>query len=245
MTRSSTGPSPSSPPTTALLIDPARALKPRDKARVERPVPYARDSFFAGRADEFASEVHMQTDAVRWCRDVANVGRCRGPRRRGPSGPVRRPKRATCCWPLPAHALRAGVVDTVKVQPDIHVKVGKALYSMPWRYIGKVVDAQQGTRTVEFFLDGTLVKTHVRIEKGKQTDYNDYPPEKIAFLHAQPGLVPPPGRRDRAVGRRAGRGPHGGQRPLSPAQRPRGGPPGRQIRRRAHQRGVSPGPPGR
>ena len=32
------------------LIDPARVLKPRDKARVERPVPYARDSFFAGRA---------------------------------------------------------------------------------------------------------------------------------------------------------------------------------------------------
>ena len=35
------------------LIDPARALKPRDKGRVERPVPYARDSFFAGRAEEF------------------------------------------------------------------------------------------------------------------------------------------------------------------------------------------------
>ena len=35
------------------LIDPARALKPRDKARVERPMPYVRDSFWRGR--EFTS----------------------------------------------------------------------------------------------------------------------------------------------------------------------------------------------
>jgi hypothetical protein len=64
--------------------------------------------------------------------------------------------------------------------------VGKALYSIPWRYIGKSLDAKAATRTVEFFLNGTLVKTHVRIEKGKQTDYSDYPPEKIAFLQRNP-----------------------------------------------------------
>lgn len=28
------------------LVDPAWALKPRDKARVERPIPYVRDSFY-------------------------------------------------------------------------------------------------------------------------------------------------------------------------------------------------------
>ena len=37
------------------LIDPARARKPKDKPRIERPMPYIRDSFFAGR--EFASLV--------------------------------------------------------------------------------------------------------------------------------------------------------------------------------------------
>ena len=64
--------------------------------------------------------------------------------------------------------------------------MSKALYSIPWRYIGKELDAKEGQRTVEFFLDGALVKTHVRIEKGKQTDYSDYPPEKIAFLQRNP-----------------------------------------------------------
>ncbi len=44
------------------LIDPARARKPKDKdkdkPRVERPMPYIRDSFFAGR--HFTSLPQMQ-----------------------------------------------------------------------------------------------------------------------------------------------------------------------------------------
>ena len=57
------------------LIDPARALKPRDKARVERPMPYVRDSFWRGR--EFTSIEQMQADAVRWCTEVAGQRHCR------------------------------------------------------------------------------------------------------------------------------------------------------------------------
>ena len=46
------------------LIDPARAGKPKDKPRIERPMPYVRDSFFAGR--QFGSLPQMQADAIRW-----------------------------------------------------------------------------------------------------------------------------------------------------------------------------------
>jgi hypothetical protein len=34
---------------------------------------------------------------------------------------------------------------------------------------------------VQFFIGGQLVKTHPRKVRGKQTDFGDYPPEKIAF----------------------------------------------------------------
>jgi transposase len=44
------------------LIDPARAQKPKDKPRVERMMPYVRDSFWRGRT--FGSVVDMQTRAV-------------------------------------------------------------------------------------------------------------------------------------------------------------------------------------
>ena len=45
-----------------MLIDPARARKPKDKPRVERPIPHVRDSFFAGR--DFASLQAMREAAA-------------------------------------------------------------------------------------------------------------------------------------------------------------------------------------
>jgi transposase len=57
------------------LVDPARSRKPRDKAQVERPMPYIRDSFWRGR--EFTSMAQMQADAERWCTEVAGQRACR------------------------------------------------------------------------------------------------------------------------------------------------------------------------
>jgi len=36
------------------------------------------------------------------------------------------------------------------------------------------------------FVDARLVKTHRRIAKGRQTDWGDYPPEKVAFFMRTP-----------------------------------------------------------
>jgi hypothetical protein len=58
------------------LIDPARARKPKDKPRIERPMPYIRDSFFAGR--QFASVAQMQADALRWATEVYGRHKHRG-----------------------------------------------------------------------------------------------------------------------------------------------------------------------
>ena len=167
------------------LIDPARVAKPRDKARVERMVPYARDSFFAGRAEEFDSLAAMQTDALRWCRQVANARASRALDRVAPQA-IFDAEEASALLRLPAAPFELATWSTPKVGPDIHVKIGKALYSVPWAHIGRRLDARAGARTVELFLDGQLIKTHARIERGKQTDPADYPPEKLAFMMRTP-----------------------------------------------------------
>ena len=64
--------------------------------------------------------------------------------------------------------------------------MGKALYTVPWRFIGQRLDARAGERTVEFYQDGQVVKTWARIERGKQTDWADFPPEKAAFFMRTP-----------------------------------------------------------
>ena len=69
------------------LVDPARAAKPKDKPRVERPMPYVRDSFWRGR--EFVSLQHIQEQAVVWCKEVAGRRQCRGVGRRGTDVGVR------------------------------------------------------------------------------------------------------------------------------------------------------------
>jgi len=87
---------------------------------------------------------------------------------------------------LPLSRFELARWSRAKVGPDCHIKVGKALYSVPWRLIGHTVDAREGQRTVEVFVDGAVVKTHPRIERGRQTDYSDYPPEKVAFFMRTP-----------------------------------------------------------
>ena len=167
------------------LVDPARVQKPRDKATVERHVPYARDSFFAGRSGEFESLVAMQADAVRWSGEVANRRQCRPLQRVAPQVVFDAEER-DALLALPHDPFELARWSTPKVNPDIHIKVGAALYSVPWVHIGKVVDAREGARTVTVFLDGKLIKTHPRVERGKQTDHADYPPEKIAFFMRTP-----------------------------------------------------------
>ncbi|MCL0081911.1 DDE-type integrase/transposase/recombinase, partial [Dehalococcoidia bacterium] len=43
-----------------IIIDPARSGKPRDKARVERIIPYIRDSFWSGRDFTSLEEINKQ-----------------------------------------------------------------------------------------------------------------------------------------------------------------------------------------
>jgi transposase len=166
-----------------VLVDPARARKPRDKARVERPMPYIRDSFWRGR--QFTSLPQMQTAAMGWCRQVAGLRACRPLDGAAPAA-VFAAVEAGALKPLPAKPFTLATWSTGKVGPDIHVKVGKALYSVPWRLIGQQLDARETWTTVQLFHKGQLVATHARVAKGKRTDMSHYPPEKIAFAMRTP-----------------------------------------------------------
>lgn len=165
------------------LVDPARALKPKDKPRVERPMPYVRDSFWRGRTWDDVE--HMQAGALGWCATVAGRRRHRSLDGAQPVV-VFAAVEADALSALPVEPFELAAWSTPKVHPDCHVKVGKALYSVPWRLIGAHVDAREADRTVEVFVDGHLIKTWARIERGRQTDYGDYPPEKVAFFMRNP-----------------------------------------------------------
>ncbi|BCB83702.1 hypothetical protein Psuf_066340 [Phytohabitans suffuscus] len=166
-----------------VLVDPARRGKPRDKARIERPMPYIRDSFWRGR--QFASLEAMQVAATEWCTEVAGRRSCRPLDGAAPAA-VFAAVEAGALQSLPGKAFVLATWSTATVGPDIHAKVGKTIYSVPWRFIGQRVDARETPLVVQIFHKGQLIATHGRKPQGKQTDFGHYPPEKIAFRMRTP-----------------------------------------------------------
>src|SRR4029077_14170159 len=69
-----------------------------------------------------------------------------------------------------------------KVARDQHAQVAKALYSLPTRFVGKVVRARADRDLVRFY-DGTaLVKTHPRKPPGgRSTDVTDFPAHRTPY----------------------------------------------------------------
>ena len=165
------------------LIDPARARKPKDKPRVERPMQYIRDSFWLGR--EFTSLEQIQAQALHWCREVAGRRKARPLDGRAPIEVFEQHEAGTLI-PLPREVFAPAEWSRVKVLNDIHVKVGKGFYSVPWRLLGQEVDVRATEHLVQIYHHGDLVKTHVRTDRGRVTDFEDYPPEKIAFHRRTP-----------------------------------------------------------
>jgi len=122
----------------------------------------------------------MQAAALAWCDEVAGTRACR-PLDGAAPGAVFAAVEQAELLSLPERPFELAAWSRPKVGPDIHARVGKTLYSIPWRLIGEHVDARATPALVKFFHDGALVKTHIAKPWGMQTDYNDYPPEKIAF----------------------------------------------------------------
>ncbi len=159
------------------LVDPARARKPKDKPRVERPMPYIRDSFWSGR--EFTSLDHLQDEALRWATEVYGRHQHRGLDGATPNSVFDRIEK-DALLALPPRRFEPVTYTVGKVAPDCHVKSGKALYSVPWRLMGQKVGVRTAGDVVQVFHDDTVVATHVRHLSGRSTNFGHYPPDKIA-----------------------------------------------------------------
>ena len=130
--------------------------------------------------------------------------------------------RARSCWPRGPRPRSA---------PDIHAQVGKVLYSVPWRLIGKTADARVTATMVQFFISGQLVKTHAAQGAGQADRLRRLP----AGEDRVPRCAPRPGAASQAAGDRPGvRAGHrraaGRQRAVPAARRPGRARPGRPAR---------------
>jgi hypothetical protein len=161
-----------------FVIDPARVRTPTDKPRVERVVPFVRNSFFAG--ETFIDLADAQRRAVEWClvragRRVHGTHACR---------PVElfdleeKPRLS----PAPSGRYDVPLYAKAKVHRDHHIEVARALYSIPGNLIGARVEVRADKELVRVYHRGTLIKIHPRqAPGGRVTDAEDLPAEKTAY----------------------------------------------------------------
>ena len=161
-----------------FVIDPARVRTPTDKPRVERTVPFVRNSFFAG--ENFIDLADAQRRAVEWCagragRRVHGTHACRPVELFDLEEKPRLLPASSARYDLPIYA-------TAKVHRDHHIEIGRALYSIPGNLIGSRVDVRADRELVRVFHRGALIKIHPRqAPGGRVTDADDLPAEKTAY----------------------------------------------------------------
>jgi transposase len=141
------------------LVDPARAVKPKDKPRVERPMSYIRESFFRGR--EWENLEPLQTAGVTWSAEVVSQRRHRSLDGATPAAVFAAVEQPALLG-LPRQRFEPATWSRPRVGTDCHINVGGALYSVPWRHIGQHVEARRSPGFVEAFVGPDLIKTHAR-----------------------------------------------------------------------------------
>jgi len=157
---------------------------PRAKGKVEAGVKYVKHSFLKGRTFETLQDLNGQLDD--WITRVADV------RVHGTTG-----ERPTCRYQGEVHALRRAAAvpafDTRevllrKVHDDAHVRVAGSAYSVPPRFIGRVVQVRVQQEALgepfDIQLDGTVIASHVSARKRQRVTLPEHA-DAMARMHAR------------------------------------------------------------
>lgn len=171
-----------------FIADPTRPGHPKDKPKVERGIPYARERFFKGGQFHGLSDLRQQ--ARQWCLRVAGQ-RVHGTTHRLPLVVFQEEEQSRL---LPWDGEPYDVPDwcTLTVHPDHHVSYRYAIYSAPHGSCppGTKVELRGDSKLVRIYQRGVLVKVHPRQPRGgRSTDPDDYPPELTAYTLRSPDYL--------------------------------------------------------
>lgn len=161
-----------------FVIDTARVRSPKDKGRVERAVQTVRDDCFGGEHiyDLDQARAHARNWSLREYGMRRHTSTQRMPLEHFDT--VEKP----ALLPAPTELYDVPIWCDPKIARDQHAQVAKALYSLPTRFVGRVLRARADRALVRFYDGHELVKTHPRKPPGgRSTDPHDFPVEKTAY----------------------------------------------------------------
>jgi len=160
-----------------VAILPARARKPRDKAKVEVAVQIVERWILARLRDRtFFSLAELNT-AIGELLTQLNTRPFK--RREGCRQSLFNDIERQTLRPLPERPYTFATWKKAKVHLDYHIEVERAYYSVPYKLIGKTVDVRVSSNTLEIFYRQQPVATHLRMTaRGHFTTTAEHRPER-------------------------------------------------------------------
>lgn len=158
-----------------VAVMPARVRKPRDKAKVEVGVQVVERWILARlRHRKFFSLAELN-EAIRGLLSRLNERPFRKLEgsRRSVFDSLERP----VLRPLPAQRFAYAEWQKGRVQVDYHVEVDDHYYSVPYQWVSQQLDVRVSATTVEFFVKGNRVASHLRsFRRGIHTTQSEHMP---------------------------------------------------------------------
>jgi len=167
-----------------FIIAPCKPKKPEHKGKVERGIPYFRESF--QRERNFRDLADANAQLMDWIMTVAGM-RDHGTTKQKPLV-VFDQVEAKALQPLPSSPYELTLWHRPILHKDCHVTVCRSYYSAPYRLRGKELDVQITDNMVHIFYEHQLIASHIRAHYPgtRRTNLAHYPPEKAALLEKTP-----------------------------------------------------------
>lgn len=152
---------------------PARVRKPRDKAKAENGVLQVERRVLAVLRDELI--VGLEAARTRVMEELDKLNDRPFQKMAGSRSSVFAELDAPALQPLPKTRWVATEWKDAKVHIDYHIEVNRHLFSVPYQYIGEVLDVKVTPNLVEIFRNGRPVASHRRSRK-RYTTKRDHMP---------------------------------------------------------------------
>ena len=136
---------------------PCRVRRPNDKGKVESGIKYVKGNFILGR--DFKDEYDLEARLSRWNQRINQ--RTHGTTRKIPQEVFLKEEKAKLL-PLPEVEFAMAKVGTRKVYHDCHIYVDYNYYSVPFSYVGKVVEISLTEKLLKISYQGEEIATHPR-----------------------------------------------------------------------------------
>ncbi len=165
---------------------PCRVRQPQEKGKVESGIKYIKNNFFAGR--HFKSYEDLCKQLEDWVRHYCHE-RIHGTTKEKPKDLFNNQEKASLTS-LPKTSFYMGFRGQRKVHKDCHIILDHNFYSVPFKYVGEVVEVECNSKDVKIFYENKQIALHVK-RKGKGTfstqtshypEYKYYTPSSPLYL---------------------------------------------------------------